>query len=169
MHKCAHDESASQLTCVQRHPTLHEISSRLERLHATALALKLHMHKCAHDASASQLTCVQRHSTLHEISYATALALKLLMHKCAHDESASQLTCVQRHSTFYEISSRLDVASCTSTCTQTAHAQVCTRCKCISTDMCPAIPDYAGHGCMQLHLHSYCTCTSVHTMQAHLN
>ena len=56
-----------------------------------------------------------------------------------------------------------------------AHAQVCTRCKRISTEMCPSTPDFARdlvsakHGCMQLHLHSNCICRYVHMMLAHLN
>ena len=74
-----------------------------------------------------------------------------------------------------EISSRMDKAVCNCTCSQTAHAQVCRRCKRILTDICPATLDFerdlvsAGHSCMQLHLHSNCTCTSVQMMQAHLN
>ena len=151
------------------------------QLHATALALNLHMHKYAHDASASQLKDVQRHPTLHEISSLLNTAAcncnctKLHMHKCAHDASASQLTCVQQHPTLHDASSRLDMAACNCTCTYTLHAQVCTQCKRILTNMCPATPNFAreivsaGYGFMHLHLHSYCTCTSLHMMQAHLN
>ena len=99
----------------------------------------------------SRLEWIRKHATVH--------VLNQHMHKCEHDASASQLPCVERHSTLHEISYRLDTAACNCTCTKTAHAQVCTRCKRISTDMCPATPDFArdlvsaGHGCMQLHLH----------------
>ena len=135
------------------------------RLHATALALKLHMHKCAHNASASQLTCVQRQLTLHEISS----RLDTAACNCTCTQTAYAQVCTRCKRiltdmcpaipTFHKISSRLDTAACNCTCTQTAHAKVCTRCKRISTEMCPATPVFAQdlvsaeHGCIQLHLH----------------
>ena len=83
------------------------------------------------------------------------------MHKRAHDASASQLTCVQRHPTLHKISSRHDTAACNCTFTQIAHAQVCTRCKRISNDMCPATPDFARYL-----VSAACNCTCTQTANA---